>query len=101
MQSNKHTRLQEENQRKNQTEPCYIERKQSLECLGENEASRIICEKEILNYRICKDFWVKIRTQRKRNNITPEIPPPEEQRKIKEEYFQRIRDIQNKRKAAE
>ena len=89
--TNKVQRYQAKNLRDKEQDPCFIEREQSLECLVEYESSRSICEKHIVNYKVCKDFWVSVQAYRSRRQIWPALPPPEERDKIKAEFFEEVR----------
>lgn len=84
-------RMQAENLTKKQEDPCFSEREKSLNCLAEYESSQSICDQHILNYKICKDFWVNVRTYRKNHKILPHLPPPEEREQIKSEFFEKQR----------
>ena len=38
------------------------------------------------NYTLCKKFWWKIQTERRRQGVVPTMPPASEQREILRKY---------------
>lgn len=83
--------LQDKNLRRKKQDPCFVEKELSSECLIEHNASKTICESHITNYKLCKDFWTNLKIYRRRNNIYPPLPPPEEREKVKAEFFEQVR----------
>lgn len=77
----------------------------SYRCLNENYYDRDKCEVYFVNYNNCKEFWVKlvkntvffisycslfqnnVQLTRRRQGVSPTLPPVEERLKIKEEYM--------------
>ncbi|XP_055372957.1 coiled-coil-helix-coiled-coil-helix domain-containing protein 7 [Condylostylus longicornis] len=67
--------------------PCLKEQELSFKCLSKNNFNREACEVYFANYNNCKEFWNKIRLDRRRKGIEPYLPNIEEREKIKEEYM--------------
>ncbi|XP_029156179.1 coiled-coil-helix-coiled-coil-helix domain-containing protein 7-like, partial [Nylanderia fulva] len=65
--------------------PCYKEHLLSLKCLDTNQENRKACEVYFVNYKNCKEFWV--RSERKLQGIRPYMPPFEERAKIKADFL--------------
>ncbi|XP_047358117.1 coiled-coil-helix-coiled-coil-helix domain-containing protein 7 isoform X2 [Vespa velutina] len=59
----------------------------SLQCLSDNNYIRDACQDYFQNYRICQKFWKKIVVDRKRKNIKPYLPSPEDRENVKNEYL--------------
>ena len=66
--------------------PCYDESIVSLKCLDAN--GQELCQKEIANYKKCKQFWYDIYNFRKLHGIRPFQPEVDERKRIKEKYLQ-------------
>ena len=95
-------RYEAENRRRKEKDPCLAETQLSLTCLAENSGSRSVCHEYILNVRACKDFWNNVRIYRKRNNLVPHIPPPEERQTIKSEWFDQVkREAERRRRSGD
>lgn len=86
----KHKRLIRKNQEaKLNAGPCIVEHDLSLQCLEDNNYNRSKCANAFLNFTACKTFWNKIKVERQRKGIKPDIPPPEEREAIKREFIER------------
>lgn len=62
-------------------DPCWRERKKSMDCLSENSYDRACCQAEFENYKQCKGFWVDVRWSRKKAGLYPLVPESEEERR--------------------
>ncbi|XP_037933865.1 coiled-coil-helix-coiled-coil-helix domain-containing protein 7 [Teleopsis dalmanni] len=69
------------------TNPCLKEQELSFKCLSQNNFEHEKCEVYFANYNKCKDFWNKVRLERRRNGIEPYLPPVEDRARIKAEYM--------------
>nr|XP_033327528.1 coiled-coil-helix-coiled-coil-helix domain-containing protein 7 [Megalopta genalis] len=67
--------------------PCLQEHLLSLKCLDNNEYVQKRCEPYFENYKICKMFWRNVKKDRRLKGIKPELPLPEDRRKVKAEYI--------------
>jgi len=65
------------------TDPCYKERQISLRCMDEKNYDKDACYREFVNFRNCKTFWTTIIKERRRDQIKPDVPPPEERDAIR------------------
>ncbi|XP_015191147.1 PREDICTED: coiled-coil-helix-coiled-coil-helix domain-containing protein 7 [Polistes dominula] len=70
-----------------ETNPCMKEHNLSLKCLDDNNYVHDACELYFENYRNCQDFWQKVVADRKRKNVTPYLPIPEDRENVKNEYI--------------
>jgi len=69
--------------------PCIKEQKLSYKCLSQNNYDREICSAQFANYIACQKFWQRVRKDRQRQGISPELPHPEDRGKIKAEYIEK------------
>ncbi|ALC44787.1 CG4186 [Drosophila busckii] len=67
--------------------PCLKEQELSFKCLHKNNFDRDKCEVYFVNYNNCKEFWNKVRSDRRAKGIVPYLPPVEERAEIKAEYM--------------
>ncbi|CRK95981.1 CLUMA_CG009422, isoform A [Clunio marinus] len=67
--------------------PCALEHESSLKCLSRNHYDKDKCALFFANYTNCQKFWTSVRHERKRNGISPELPPAAERDKIKAEHI--------------
>ncbi|XP_065359589.1 coiled-coil-helix-coiled-coil-helix domain-containing protein 7 [Calliphora vicina] len=67
--------------------PCLKEQELSYKCLSKSNYDREACEVYFANYKNCKDFWHKIRSDRRAKGIAPYLPPVEEREAIKAEHM--------------
>ncbi|KAH8378806.1 hypothetical protein KR009_001433 [Drosophila setifemur] len=67
--------------------PCLKEQDLSFKCLNKNNFDRDKCEFYFANYNNCKEFWNKVRADRRAKGIAPYLPPIEEREAIKSEYM--------------
>lgn len=70
--------------------PCVKELKLSYKCLDDNAFDRDKCGRHFENYKACKAFWNKVKSDRRHQNIRPHLPPPEERDQIKLEHMKSI-----------
>ncbi|XP_064617164.1 coiled-coil-helix-coiled-coil-helix domain-containing protein 7-like [Liolophura sinensis] len=63
--------------------PCLHEQEISYRCLSENDYDRDKCEMAFQNYQNCRAFWNLIMKERKRNGISPALPPLSERDDIR------------------
>ena len=68
-------------------DPCYKEARISYDCLAANRYNKGYCLREFENALTCRKFWTEIIQERKRNDIEPNIPPPEERDEIRKARF--------------
>lgn len=66
--------------------PCLKEYNLSLKCLSDNNYIHDDCKIYFENYKNCKHFWRSIVDDRKKKNIIPYLPSPQDRNKIKNEY---------------
>ncbi|XP_055923740.1 coiled-coil-helix-coiled-coil-helix domain-containing protein 7 [Eupeodes corollae] len=67
--------------------PCLKEQELSYKCLNKYNFDREKCELFFANYNNCKDFWNKVRSDRRARGIVPYLPEPENREQIKAEYM--------------
>uniref|UniRef100_A0A1B6M6U7 Coiled-coil-helix-coiled-coil-helix domain-containing protein 7 n=1 Tax=Graphocephala atropunctata TaxID=36148 RepID=A0A1B6M6U7_9HEMI len=67
--------------------PCLKEHKASLNCLDKNGYDKDACSDYFANYRACMGFWNRVKSDRRRNGITPEMPPLDQRDAIRREHF--------------
>ncbi|KAH8372032.1 hypothetical protein KR093_009761 [Drosophila rubida] len=67
--------------------PCLKEQELSYKCLNKNNFDREKCEIYFVNYNNCKEFWNKVRSERRSKGIVPYLPPVEERAALKAEYM--------------
>lgn len=67
--------------------PCLKEQELTYKCLNKNNFDREKCELFFANYNNCKDFWNKVRSDRRSKGIHPHMPEPEQRAEIKDEYM--------------
>merc|ERR1711915_745590 len=65
-------------------DPCYFENQQMLTCLA--RYCRESCQEEQVNYRLCRNFWIKIQAERRRKGVRPLLPGVEERKKLVDIY---------------
>ncbi|GFG31142.1 hypothetical protein Cfor_08619 [Coptotermes formosanus] len=66
--------------------PCIKENDMVFQCLENNNYQHEKCTAYFENYKFCKHFWGKVRSDRRREGKVPYLPPPEEREKIRAEY---------------
>ncbi|PSN39410.1 hypothetical protein C0J52_18650 [Blattella germanica] len=66
--------------------PCVKEHDMVFKCLDKNNYNYEKCNDYFENYKGCKNFWGRVRADRRKNGIVPNLPPPEEREKIRAEY---------------
>ncbi|XP_026462246.1 coiled-coil-helix-coiled-coil-helix domain-containing protein 7-like [Ctenocephalides felis] len=71
--------------------PCLKEHNLSLKCLNDNNYKHDACEAHFENYKQCKAFWNKIKSERRRQGIRPTLPPLHMREQIKQEYFSQFK----------
>lgn len=62
--------------------PCLTEQKLTYQCLSDNHYDRDACSLYFHNYRRCVDFWLKIKSDRRKKGISPDLPWPDEREEI-------------------
>ncbi|CAD7081159.1 unnamed protein product [Hermetia illucens] len=67
--------------------PCLKEQELSYKCLHKNNFDREKCEVYFANYNNCKEFWNKVRSDRRFRGITPYLPDIADREQIKAEYM--------------
>lgn len=67
--------------------PCIKENDMVFKCLEKNNYQHEKCTAYFENYKFCKHFWGKVRSDRRREGKVPYLPPPEEREKIRAEYI--------------
>ncbi|KAI4496603.1 PREDICTED: coiled-coil-helix-coiled-coil-helix domain-containing protein 7 [Polistes canadensis] len=70
-----------------ETNPCVKEQNLSLKCLDDNYYVHDACKAYFENYRNCQGFWQKVVADRRRNNVKPYLPIPEDRESVKNEYI--------------
>ncbi|XP_069676089.1 coiled-coil-helix-coiled-coil-helix domain-containing protein 7 [Periplaneta americana] len=63
--------------------PCIKENDMVFKCLDKNNYQHDKCAAYFENYKSCKNFWGKVRAERRAQGILPHLPPPEEREKIR------------------
>ncbi|EDX11280.1 GD14905 [Drosophila simulans] len=63
------------------------EQELSFKCLNQNNFDRDKCEIYFANYNNCKEFWNKVKIERRAKGIAPYLPPLAERDGIKAEYM--------------
>ncbi|KAJ9582704.1 hypothetical protein L9F63_022945 [Diploptera punctata] len=66
--------------------PCVKEHDMVFKCLDKNNYDYEKCNDYFENYKGCKNFWGRLRSERRAKGIIPNLPPPEEREKIRAEY---------------
>nr|XP_025953264.1 coiled-coil-helix-coiled-coil-helix domain-containing protein 7 [Dromaius novaehollandiae] len=69
--------------RDHNTNPCVVETDASRKCMDDNY-DKSMCTDYFLKYKSCRKFWRGIKMQRRRNDVKPEMPSAEEQKKMLE-----------------
>lgn len=67
--------------------PCLKEQPLSYKCLEQNHFDGKKCELFFANYNNCKEFWSKVRSDRRSKSIFPVIPVVAERADIKAKYM--------------
>uniref|UniRef100_A0A1A9ZWF7 Coiled-coil-helix-coiled-coil-helix domain-containing protein 7 n=1 Tax=Glossina pallidipes TaxID=7398 RepID=A0A1A9ZWF7_GLOPL len=67
--------------------PCLKEQELSYKCLSKHNYEREPCEIYFANYKNCKEFWGRVKSERRAKGIEPYLPPVEERAAIKEEHM--------------
>uniref|UniRef100_A0A1B0CDV1 Coiled-coil-helix-coiled-coil-helix domain-containing protein 7 n=1 Tax=Lutzomyia longipalpis TaxID=7200 RepID=A0A1B0CDV1_LUTLO len=67
--------------------PCLKEQELSYKCLDKNNYDREKCEIFFQNYKNCKDFWNRVKSERKWKGIKPYLPDVSEREGIKAAYM--------------
>ncbi|KAH8305673.1 coiled-coil-helix-coiled-coil-helix domain-containing protein 7 [Drosophila kikkawai] len=75
------------NQNAERDNPCLKEQELSFKCLNKNNFDHEKCEVYFANYNNCKEFWNKVRSERRAKGIAPYLPPVEERDAIKANYM--------------
>ncbi|CAL1538908.1 unnamed protein product [Lymnaea stagnalis] len=84
---NNHHRGKELRNQRAQNDPCLLENEMAMRCLDENAYDREKCRDFFKNYKNCRKFWSWIVSQRKKQGIEPNLPPPEERDQVKKDYL--------------
>ncbi|XP_011315431.1 coiled-coil-helix-coiled-coil-helix domain-containing protein 7 [Fopius arisanus] len=71
--------------------PCHEESEGSRRCLEKNNYNYDACTLYFDNFKACKKFWNEVKWSRKRQGITPPLPLPDDRKKIKAEYMEKMR----------
>lgn len=66
--------------------PCIKENDMVFKCLEKNNYQNEKCVAYFENYKCCKNFWARIRADRRQQGKVPHLPPPEEREKIRAAY---------------
>ncbi|XP_076439816.1 coiled-coil-helix-coiled-coil-helix domain-containing protein 7-like [Babylonia areolata] len=66
--------------------PCTKEQQMSFQCLDDNAYDRDKCSKHFLNYKHCREFWSLVVSDRKRKDIKPYLPAPEDRKQALQDY---------------
>ncbi|GLH04133.1 hypothetical protein R5R35_003374 [Gryllus longicercus] len=66
--------------------PCEKEQDLSYKCLHENGFDKDKCSLAFANYQACKDFWTRVRAERRAKGIYPYMPAPEDRKIILDQY---------------
>ncbi|XP_023721452.1 uncharacterized protein LOC111872110 [Cryptotermes secundus] len=71
-----------------QNSTCHasIENDMVFKCLEKNNYQNEKCVAYFENYKCCKNFWARIRADRRQQGKVPHLPPPEEREKIRAAY---------------
>ncbi|XP_021190831.2 coiled-coil-helix-coiled-coil-helix domain-containing protein 7 [Helicoverpa armigera] len=72
--------------------PCLKEQEMSYQCLNKNGFDQSKCEAYFDNYNTCKKFWGKVYKDRKAKGLYPYLPEVEDRAKIKDQYFQSVKN---------
>ncbi|XP_020798813.1 coiled-coil-helix-coiled-coil-helix domain-containing protein 7 [Drosophila serrata] len=75
------------NQNAERDNPCLKEQELSFKCLNKNNFDHEKCEVYFANYNNCKEFWNKVKSERRAKGIAPYLPPVEERDAIKTNYM--------------
>uniref|UniRef100_A0A182YBH8 Coiled-coil-helix-coiled-coil-helix domain-containing protein 7 n=1 Tax=Anopheles stephensi TaxID=30069 RepID=A0A182YBH8_ANOST len=67
--------------------PCLKEQELSYKCLSKNNFDHGKCELYYANYNNCKEFWNKIRADRRAKGIVPYLPEVADRESIKAEFM--------------
>ncbi|XP_058458621.1 coiled-coil-helix-coiled-coil-helix domain-containing protein 7 [Malaya genurostris] len=67
--------------------PCLLEQDLVNKCLNKNNYESSMCELYFSNYKSCKDFWYKVRRDRRAQGKQPYLPDVEDRARIKAEYM--------------
>lgn len=67
--------------------PCMKEHDMSLQCLSDNNNAHYACKNYFDNYKNCQYFWKQVIKDRKKKNIEPYLPHPQDRVKVKNEYL--------------
>ncbi|XP_055704753.1 coiled-coil-helix-coiled-coil-helix domain-containing protein 7 [Phlebotomus papatasi] len=67
--------------------PCLKEQELSYKCLDRNNYESEKCEVYFKNYKNCKEFWNKVKTERRRKGIYPHLPDVSDREEIKAAYM--------------
>ncbi|CAO1320891.1 unnamed protein product [Diamesa hyperborea] len=67
--------------------PCLKEQNATYSCLSRNHYDKDKCELFFVNYNNCKEFWNRIKSDRRRNGVSPELPLIADRERIKAEYM--------------
>ncbi|XP_015117333.1 coiled-coil-helix-coiled-coil-helix domain-containing protein 7 [Diachasma alloeum] len=70
--------------------PCFEESEGTRKCLEKNVYDRKPCFLYFENFKRCKQFWNIVKWTRRSEGIEPELPPPDERKKIKAEFMQKL-----------
>ncbi len=68
--------------------PCYFEGKASLKCITDNFGDRNKCQQQYENYNDCKKFWGSVYRERRREGLTPHLPPAKDRPEFLKKYIE-------------
>ncbi|XP_039289172.1 coiled-coil-helix-coiled-coil-helix domain-containing protein 7 [Nilaparvata lugens] len=69
--------------------PCIKEHKQVHKCLNDNNYNHDRCRFHFENYNSCQAFWKSVQSDRRKKDIRPYLPVPEDREQIKQAYLEK------------
>ncbi|VUZ47388.1 unnamed protein product [Hymenolepis diminuta] len=67
-------------------DPCVEPKELAENCLNQYSFFKN-CRKYIVNLQLCREFWARVKNERREQGIQPILPAPEEREKILDEAF--------------
>nr|CAD7579340.1 unnamed protein product [Timema californicum] len=64
----------------------------SLKCLDDNNYDSEKCNVYFANYKVCKQFWGHVKSDRQNKGIVPALPLPEDRAQVKKEFLEKQRE---------